>query len=418
MEDEVLFAQLLAGHRIDDTDAILPMNAEAMEKVWARLRETLKDSGGSQPMLARQSSRPLVEEEYYVPGEDSEAMLSNYNNPYRKQLAAIWNEVNPDLHLAYFSNLTPSISNQFTGFLELCSTAIEAEPNPQHGGPYEHRARVYERLGRYQKAIDDMREWLWRIGPLPNKAWLVKQYFMLGRCHWNLGETEKAEAYLQRAQECSNEDAEACSFLARSYATGPTNFCSFEKALPLALKAVELSKTNLTYAMNLAEVYSRLAQPQKAINVLEKAIELQPDADSLSCYNNLAWLFVTGPAELRSPQKALPLALKAVELGKTNHNELNTLGVVYYRLGQLTNAITTLETGIQADKEGGSAYDFLILAMCYHGLGITTKAQDYFAKATNWMNAQTNLASSAMAELESFRAEAVEVLRKHPSATE
>ena len=52
-----------------------------------------------------------------------------------------------------------------------------------------------------------------------------------------------------------------------------------------------------------------------------------------------------------------------MELAKTNHNELNTLGVVYYRLGQLTNAIATLETGIKAERAGGSAHDFFFLAM-------------------------------------------------------
>jgi hypothetical protein len=52
------------------------------------------------------------------------------------------------------------------------------------------------------------------------------------------------------------------------------------------------------------------------------SVELAPD--SATAYNDLPWAYVTGPTNLRSPEKALPFALKAVELSKT-HYELNTL---------------------------------------------------------------------------------------------
>ncbi len=143
----------------------------------------------------------------------------------------------------------------------------------------------------------------------------------------------------------------------------------------------------------------------------EKAIELRPDI--ALAYNNLAWAYVTAPTNFRSPEKALPLALKAVELSRTNHNELNTLGVVYYRLGQLTNAIATLETGIQAGTAGGSAHDFFFLAMSYHRLGDAVKAQAYYAKATNWVESKSSsLARYVKEEMEAFRTEADEVLGK------
>jgi len=412
VEDGVLLAQLLAGHWIDDTDTLLPMNADAMERAWTKLRpqQTLEDGTGSQPMLARQSSRPVMEEEYYVPGEDTEASLG-LNNPYGKQLETNWSQLNLNFNQPYSFSLDSSRSSELAEFIEVCSKAIEADPDPQHGGQYLRRAHVHELLGQYQQAIADMREWLWRIGPIPNMAFLVRQYFLLGRCYSALSKTEKAETYLQRAQDCANENAEACDYVALSYTIGPTNFGSFKKALPLALKAVELSRTNPPYATTLAEVYSRLGQPQKAADILEKAIQLHPDENSL-IWNNLAWYYVTGPKEIQSPQKALPLALKALKAGNTNHNELNTLGVVYYRLGQLSNAVRTLEAGIKADKEGGSAHDFFFLAMSYQRLGDSSRAQEYFVKATNWVAAQANLPPNDKAELDAFRAEADEVLSK------
>ena len=487
MEEELLLAQLLAGHRIDDADALLPMNADTMERAWAKLRsqQTLQDGVGS-PIIARQLSQPAVEQDYYVPGEDTEASLG-LNNPYGKQLETNWSQLtlNFNFNQPYsLSSAAPS-SNQLAGFIEVCTKAIEAEPDPQHGGPYLRRALVHERLGQYQQAIADMREWLWRIGPIPNKAFLVRQYFLLGRCFSRVGESEKAETYFQRAQDCSSEDGEACDYVALSYAIGPTNFASCAKALPLALKAVELSKTNPPYATTLAEVYSRLGQPQKATDILEKAIQLHPDSGALTCiklalyyvngpkeiqspqkalplalkavelsksdplyasvlaeiylrlgqtqkaadtletaiqlhpgagwdaYNNLAWYYVTGPKEIRSPEKALPLALKAVELDKSSEGTLNTLGVVYYRLGQFTNAVEVFKRDSKNQDPLTIAYDGLFLAMSYHRLGETAEAESRYAQAAKWLEENAaSLSPQSSLELREFRAEAEELFGK------
>jgi len=147
--------------------------------------------------------------------------------------------------------------------------------------------------------------------------------------------------------------------------------------------------------------------------LLREALTMPLRGTNAAVYNLLAWFYVTGPTGFQSPEKALPLALKAVKLGKTNHTELNTLGVVYYRLRQFTNAVAALETGIIADKEGGSAYDFFFLAMSYQRLGDTAKADEYFSKALKWLESQSGLSPEDKKEIEGFRAEAEEVLGKN-----
>jgi WD40 repeat protein/tetratricopeptide (TPR) repeat protein len=407
--DEVLLAQVRAAHWIDDTDAVLPTKKVTMESAWSKLRAqtTLEDHATSQPGLVPKPMPLAAEQEYYVPGEDTQT--SEGYRQYSRQVSEIGSKVN--LRQPYPSTLSPALSNQLAGFLEVCNKAIDADPDPQHGGNYCFRAYIYERLGQYQKAIDDMREWLWRIGPIPNRQFLVGQYFMLGRCYWRLGETEKAETYLKRAQECSSEDADSCAFLARSYAAAPSGLCSIEKALSFALRAVVLSKTNLSCAATLSEVYARLGQPQKAADILEKALELHPNSGAqgaLVC-NNLAWNYATGPKEIRSLEKALPLALKAVRLDKTGEQTLNTLGVVYYRLGQFTNAVEVFERDAKNPDPLTIAYDQVFEAMCYHRLGETAKAEAVFAKATKWLERNPGKVD---AELKEFRAEAEEVLGK------
>jgi TPR repeat protein len=58
-------------------------------------------------------------------------------------------------------------------------------------------------------------------------------------------------------------------------------------------------------------------------------------------YNNYAWICVTAEdPKLRNPQKALPYALKAVELsGGKESFSLDTLARVYFQLGDLDKAI-------------------------------------------------------------------------------
>jgi tetratricopeptide (TPR) repeat protein len=159
-----------------------------------------------------------------------------------------------------------------------------------------------------------------------------------------------------------------------------------------------------------ASSYERVGQYENAFAEYQKIVELRPDF--ASAYNFLAWAYIMAPEKFRSPEKALPLALKAVELSKTNHNELNTLGIVYYRLGEFTNAAATLEAGVKADKGGGIAHDFFFLAMAYQRLGDPLRAQHYFAKATNWMASPGKLSTGDKVQLEALRAETEQVLRK------
>src|SRR5262249_5441338 len=134
-----------------------------------------------------------------------------------------------------------------------------------------------------------------------------------------------------------------------------------------------------------------------------------------STYNGLAWAYVTWPAKFRSPEKALPLAIKAVELSGRGHNEMNTLGVVYYRLRRLAKAVGTLETGFQTHREARNADDLFFLSMAYQRLGDSRKAYDYFAKAKDWVASQPGLSASDRAEKEIFRVEAEEVLDQSQS---
>jgi len=280
------------------------------------------------------------------------------------------------------------------------------------------RARAYAESNQWTEAIAECSRALVVLGNSSSSSGVDTNfqgelYDARARHYLRVAEADKALADFGKAHQVSANYLEA--YHARGHAYFATN--QFRSALAdfeEALKRVPQDSTNLAhFYFDRAHAFDRVGEHAKAVPDYEKAIALRPDFDS--CYNNLAWDYAVGPKDFRSPEKALPLALKAVELTRTNSIQLNTLGVVYYRLGQLANAIKTLEEGIKANKEGGWAEDFLFLAMAHQRLGEAAKAQAYFDKAVKRIEAQPPLFPEAKEELDSFRAEAEAVLGKTKS---
>jgi len=134
---------------------------------------------------------------------------------------------------------------------------------------------------------------------------------------------------------------------------------------------------------------------------LEKALERDPD-NALLC-NNLAWFYVTGPADLRAPEKALALVRKAIARNPGAVYR-NTLGVAYYRLARYREAIDCFEQNLKEGQQY-AAWDLFFLAMSYHGLKEASRARDCYDRAIQWWQTQTNLTPAQVAELKSFQAE-------------
>jgi len=398
VEDELLLAELFAGHFVDETGAVLPVKPEAMQAAWVKVRERISREGET-----AQGHRSLVETEAGVQTNSLETVAL----PGRRAERLRAEDTNRKIEQASFVS-----SNDWVKVVSDCSKAIESEPDGWCG-IYFSRAVAYEHLNRFRDAVRDLTEGLW-IAPdrlmLSAAAGSFRAYTARARCFLALGEIEKAEADLQTMVELSPDDYKSYYQRALVY----QQVGQLQKAMNDFSEAIKRSANQTNVLAQLyylrGQNYVRLGENDKAEADFRKVPEYAPD-DGEGC-NNLAWYYATGPTNFRSPEKALPLALKAVELGKTNHNELNTLGVVYYRLGRLTNAITTLETGIKADTAGGSAYDFFFLAMSHQQLGDLAKAREYFVRGTNWVAAQTNLPPNDKAELDAFRTEAEDVLTK------
>ncbi len=150
----------------------------------------------------------------------------------------------------------------------------------------------------------------------------------------------------------------------------------------------------------------------KGLASLRQAVQIAPS--NAAAHNNLAWLLLTGPKELRDPAQALLEARKAIEL-ESNPYWLNTLGVALYYTGHFAEAIPFLERSLGESKGQTDAFDLFFLAMCHHRLGDAAKAKDYHERGKQWFHKHKGqLSAGWVKELTAFQAESESVLAQPP----
>jgi serine/threonine protein kinase/WD40 repeat protein/Tfp pilus assembly protein PilF len=157
-----------------------------------------------------------------------------------------------------------------------------------------------------------------------------------------------------------------------------------------------------------AALYYGMGEITKAIADFEQSLEKNPDQPAVC--NDLAWTYANAPSDQRRLDRAIQLAQIATTSRPDKNEYHNTLGVLYYRLGQWNEAIAALDRAIELNPNGGTAFDWYFLAMCYHRIGQLEKARSIYQSALDWVAAQHNLAPSWVTELKAFRSEAEEVL--------
>jgi tetratricopeptide (TPR) repeat protein len=126
----------------------------------------------------------------------------------------------------------------------------------------------------------------------------------------------------------------------------------------------------------LALAYDKMGRRAMSIRVYERLLALDPH--NTLAMNNLAYMLADQPASL---SRALQLAVNAVSLEPDNGIYLDTLGWIYFKLGNYQKAAEVIEKAVAAGTR--EAEIFRHLGMVYEKIGDHDRARSMFDKARN-----------------------------------
>jgi serine/threonine protein kinase/Tfp pilus assembly protein PilF len=155
----------------------------------------------------------------------------------------------------------------------------------------------------------------------------------------------------------------------------------------------------------------------QAVEAYRRAVQLDADFCTL---NDFAWLLANCPkVSLRDSAEAVRLAEGALAMAPSSEenphhhaNCLNTLGVAYYRAGNLQAAVQTLRKSMEL-RDGGDANDWLFLAMAYFRLGERAQANHWYEKSIR----EAPVLGLACESIVAYQKEAMALIRPRQSGS-
>lgn len=212
------------------------------------------------------------------------------------------------------------------------------------------------------------------------------------RAHGAVRDFEKAEALLRRAVQADNTSLQAYSMLGQLFMMMDRRDEALAEFEALSKKQPNSVPTHTMVAMLLQS----LDRESEARARYERVIEIDPQAPVAA--NNLAWMYAENGENL---DVALQLA-QAARRGLPNQAEVaDTLGWVYYKRQQYTQAIREFTEAVEKDPENGEYHYRLGLA--HASAGDPAKARAAFQKAVASTRpfASLDAAKQALSELPS-----------------
>jgi len=203
--------------------------------------------------------------------------------------------------------------------------------NPDSRQVLEFLVDVSIRLNKYDEALNACKD---RIGRNPEDA---RAYNLSGKVQAAREEYDKAETSFDEAIRLEPTWPEPYNNLAGIYLakgkTGEAAEC-FEAAL-------KNNPRNVPAYLGLGRIYCEANQYKEAKAVYARALESYPAL--WPAVNNLAFLTGEYPDSPRDLDKALELARKANDLQPGQPGVMDTLGWVYYKLGDTVKSLSLLE---------------------------------------------------------------------------
>jgi tetratricopeptide (TPR) repeat protein len=199
--------------------------------------------------------------------------------------------------------------------------------------------------------------------------------------YFQLGELLEAHQKLPEAEAAFTQAIRLNPNMAKAWAARGDYHLQMNEFAEMAedySEAIRLAPSHQRYWHERAYAYMLLGDDQKALADHTQTIELG-DTDSGERIRR-----GTVYEKLGEFSNAEADYSRAIELDPQNGGYWNTLGKARYRAGDFQGAITDLEKSVQLPN-GGTSYNFFLLAMSHWKLGNAQRARQYFQQAVVWM---------------------------------
>jgi tetratricopeptide (TPR) repeat protein len=146
----------------------------------------------------------------------------------------------------------------------------------------------------------------------------------------------------------------------------------FEQAKIVLEELLEMEPNHGLALYNLGMIYTELGDPVRAVNTLQRCVEL--GQDNANVYVALGYAY----SRLGNQNKAKELFIAALELEPNNSYALRNLGALYGKETNYVNAIQYLERSFSVNpSDPTTTYG---LGMCYFDIGDFTNADRYLRR--------------------------------------
>ena len=169
---------------------------------------------------------------------------------------------------------------------------------------------------------------------------------MLGLCHINLGEFKEGQAVFETVVKYK-DDATSWFYLANCY----DNQDDFLHAISAYEEVLRMRSSYVDAYKNLAVVYVKNKEPQKAVDTVKKAIEFAGDKDYTIYY-----IAGTACMAMKKFEEAVDFLEKAIALNPKHAQLYNNLGTCYVTVGTLDKAYENFLKASELEPQNSITY--------------------------------------------------------------
>ncbi len=254
---------------------------------------------------------------------------------------------------------------------------LYTESAPEYGPAFTLAGQFYSINNESEKALENL-EQANKLLPEDDIAWRQRLQLLL-----NERRVEEAIVVGIQADKNAPEDAFIQYFLGSAYLLDGNNSKAAEWLQKASRAPARRPFKSVIYG-TLGDAQSSLENYEESDRVYELAIRY--DSENHNAMNNYAYnLSVRG----ENLERAKELALKAIELDSENAAYLDTVGWVYYKLGDYDRARRFIKASI--DTGAASAEVFEHLGDVYEQLGDLNEAKKWWKQALDQDSTRTHL---------------------------